>query len=274
MGLRPRRGPLPTRCCWPRTSFLRGLRVPTRSSPLGDAAAVAAVAAALSRSGGSEARRGKRGLLRALFARGRRRGSPRRDAAAAARGPETAEKAAEKGEGREAPALLVLPSPRLGLAKNCKRTTAGGGSRGGAASPRPPPPPLAPLLLLLFPEMLWAPPAEGGKVPRALLAWSRSLAEEAAARRRKEKREEEGEGEKEKEEKEKATTTTTKAKPSSSPLALLTTAAASARVAVARLPACVFARSRAWERARKRKTGGRGALRPTLSVQPVSPERE
>ena len=103
--------------------------------------------------------------------------------------------------------------------------------------------------------MLWAPPSGRGQVPNALLAWSRALAEEAEREEEREAAREEG-----------GAAAAAEAPP---PLSLLATAASSARVAVARLPACVFARSQAWDRARKRR-GGFGAL----SVRLVSFDHE
>ena len=210
------------------------------SSALGDAAAVAAavaaVAAGLARSDDSKDRGGSRGVL--LLS------SP----AVAAVGPfdETLLKLQGGGTEEEAPTLLVL-SRRRQRRKTRKRgeSESESGAGGGGAAAR---------ASLALPEMLWAPPSPSGKnpnsVPNALAAWSRALAEEAKT----------------------ITTTTTMtatAKISRRPPSLLlAAAAASARVAVSRLPPCVFARSRAWKRARGKDRGGSSFA--TVSVQLVS----
>ena len=224
------------------------------SSPLRDAAAVAAVAAALSRSGAGSGE--ERGVL--LLS------SP---AVAAVGAPldETLLRLQEQGAGkqggrkkREAPALLLL-MPSKGRKRGRRRGGGSGGKSGvgGAAAAASPsllsPPPL--------PEMLWAPPSsgkDGKKVSSALQAWSRALAEEAEKGRTRA-----------------AAETETAEKTSRRPLSLLAAAASSARVAVARLPVCVFARSPAWDRARKKNKGrGGGGGFGAFSVQLVSFERE
>ena len=153
----------------------------------------------------------------------------------------------EKGE---APALLVLSSSSsssLSLTSKQRRQSR---KRGEVSPPFPTPRPSssapAAAAAVHLPEMLWAPAS--GKISNALAAWSRALAEEAA--------------------KEKAATTTASAKENS--LLLLAMAASSARVAVARLPSCVFARSTTWERSKRKKSGGFS----TISVQLVSFEGE
>ena len=238
---------------WPLRSRSNG------SSPFGDAAAVAAVAAALSRSGGGDGTDGgKRGVLVLS--------SPAVGATGGALDETLLRLQGGAGDGREggggrrggeAPTLLLVPSPSprsRSRSRRLRKGGGGGGSRGGAAAFSSSSSSAA-AAVALFPEMLWAPPSGRGQVPNALLAWSRALAEEAEREEEREAAREEG-----------GAAAAAEAPP---PLSLLATAASSARVAVARLPACVFARSQAWDRAKKRR-GGFGAL----SVRLVSFDHE
>lgn len=233
------------------------------SSPLRDAAAVVAVVAALSRNGS-----GRGILLLSSPAVAAPRGGAALGEALLGLQQQGSEERDEGGDGRQkvnAPALLVSsplpPRRRKRGGGGGGRTAAAASSSGAAAS---------------LPEMLWVPPSDKkAQVSRALSAWSRALAKEAERRAA-------AAAAAAAEEETVTTTATTTPRAAASPLSLLAAAASSARVAVERLPRCVFARSSAWKRARTKgeSRGGGGsssassAAAATLSVRLVSFDRE